>query len=112
MFIHCGGILIFFLVTGTRGSTVPMISFFPSRSLMMLEARQSQPSTPDVWTHGSPGLDQGVVTMTYRRGIVRYQGEMAGIIEEYEGGYRFTNTKRGYVNDTAISRLSFTQSAR
>jgi hypothetical protein len=50
--------------------------------------------------------------MTYRRGIVRYQGEMAGIIEEYEGGYRFTNTKRGYVNDTAISRLSFTQSAR
>jgi serine/threonine-protein kinase HipA len=45
--------------------------------------------------------------MTYRRGMVRYQGEMAGIIEEYEGGYRFTY-EEAYLNNPEAEPVSLT----
>ncbi|HPY11964.1 MAG TPA: HipA N-terminal domain-containing protein [Sphaerochaeta sp.] len=45
--------------------------------------------------------------MTYRRGMVRYQGEMAGIIEEYEGGYRFTYDD-AYLNNPEAEPVSLT----
>lgn len=45
--------------------------------------------------------------MTYRRGVVRYQGEMAGIIEEYEGGYRFTY-EEAYLNNPGAEPVSLT----
>ena len=45
--------------------------------------------------------------MTYRRGMVRYQGEMAGIIEEYEGGYRFTYDD-AYLNNPDAQPVSLT----
>ena len=45
--------------------------------------------------------------MTYRRGIVRYRGEMAGIIEENERGYRFTYDD-AYLNNPEAEPVSRT----
>ncbi|MDY0304188.1 MAG: HipA N-terminal domain-containing protein [Sphaerochaeta sp.] len=45
--------------------------------------------------------------MTYRKGIVRYQGEQAGIIEEYEGGYRFSY-EEAYLHNPDAQPVSLT----